>query len=90
MKKYTIHKNLFLFGFMILSFQTFATHLSFPKSNSWIDLLTTNESFSISLNSQGCFNSYQEIIVIERIQDSYFINWDNKRKELSQKDIDLI
>ena len=90
MRKSALFKNLFLFGFMILSLQSFAVHLSFPKTSSWFDLLQTNESFSISLNSQGCFNSYQDVIVIERIQDSYFIIWNENRKELTQKDIDII
>lgn len=90
MKKIQFLGCLLLFAMLFLSAQSFAANLSFPKIKSWIDLLDTNESFSISLNSQGCFNSYQDSIVIERIQDSYFIIWNDKRKELSPKDLQLI
>lgn len=89
MKKSKIFRILFLFGFLILSFNTFAINFSYQKTNSWLDQLNKNESFSITLTSQGCFNSYQEIISVERIEDDYFINWNDKCKKMSKKDKDL-
>lgn len=87
--------NLFILGFIFLNFNLFATdfskaHSAFSKTKTWIERLATNESFSIILDSQGCFNSYQDTIVIERKEDKYFFNSNNQHKELSQKDIELI
>lgn len=90
-----IIKKLFIIGLMFVNFHLFAinlpeTHTSFSNSKTWIGQLAINESFSIIIDSEGCFNSSQDIIAIHRTDDKYFINWKNQSKELSHNDIEFI
>ena len=55
-----------------------------------IDSLIHGEKYSIFISSQGCFHSTEDTITIKRTNETYSINWDNKTKKLTTKDIEAI
>ncbi|WP_341907043.1 hypothetical protein [Fluviicola taffensis] len=55
-----------------------------------IDRLKDGESYSIHLESRGCFHSTQESITISRNNSIYSIKWDEVTKELTSEDLKII
>lgn len=57
--------------------------------NVGIDLIKDGEKLEITHNYSGCFNSGGEKIIIERIKNSYFLNYNNTRRKLKNREIDF-
>ncbi|UUC44893.1 hypothetical protein [Flavobacterium cerinum] len=55
-----------------------------------IDLMKNGESLEIIHNYSGCFNSGKEKIVIERINNKFFLNYNTIRRKLTKREIDFI
>jgi hypothetical protein len=55
-----------------------------------IDKLQDKENYKILISSQGCFHSTSDTLTIVRENNSYSATWTNKRKTLTQSDIDVV
>ncbi|MBS1653162.1 MAG: hypothetical protein JSU07_14240 [Bacteroidetes bacterium] len=53
----------------------------------YIDQLKENESYSISIASDGCFHSTKDLIKIKREKNNYYINWGEKLKILTKENV---
>lgn len=57
--------------------------------NVGIDSIKDGEKLEITHNYSGCFTSGGEKIIIERIKDSYILNYNNIRRKLKNSEIDF-
>lgn len=57
--------------------------------NVGIDSIKDGEKLEITHNYSGCFNSGGEKIIIERIKNSYFLNYNNVKRKLKSREIDF-
>jgi hypothetical protein len=56
----------------------------------FIDQLKDKESYSIQISSQGCFNFSNDLLIIKRTTNNYFISYEGGERLLSKEDIDII
>lgn len=55
-----------------------------------IDQIQDKENYQILMQSKGCFHSTADTLIISRKNSTYYATWANKKKTLTQADIDAV
>ena len=56
----------------------------------FVDQLKNGESYTIQVSSQGCFHRSDEVLIINKKQDSYHLSFGNIKKLLNEGDMESI